>query len=122
MNEQSDLERIRGGEGSKFNNALADLERQHLLLLACNEASINGDFNGWCNNVNALYRELVIWANPKERVDLEKHRITNIPHKLGAGSAIRNKLNDFEIELRMFRAKKKLGIIAEEDASTAALR
>jgi len=118
----SDLERIKGGEGAKFNSSLADLERIHHLLMAANEASINGNLNAWLGALRSLDRELTVYASPEELTELKKARVFAIPKDRRATSLVSERLNDYETELRMLRSKKKLGIVAEDDASTAALR
>lgn len=117
----SDLERIRGGEGAKFNSSLADLERMHNLLIAANHASVQGDFVVWLGSLQALDREISPYLSDKENEVLNEKRVTSIPSSIQASSVIKNKLNDYERELRKFRSVKKLGIVAQDDASTAAL-
>jgi len=118
----SDLDRIKGGEGAKFNSSLADLERIHNLLMAANEASINGNVRMWWGALRALDREISVYANEDEMAELEQLRITELPKDVRAFGFVVEKLNLYENELRKMRSKKKLGIIAEDDASTAALR
>lgn len=117
-----ELDRLRGGEGSKFNSAIADLERMHNLLLECNLYSRRGDDNNWCRALNALYREIATYLNPSEMTELQQYRVQAVPNDPKAKNLVRAKLDNFELKIREFRAKKKLGIVAGDDASTAALR
>lgn len=118
----SDLERIKSGEGAKFNSSLADLERIHNLLMAANEASINGNLPAWLGALRSLDRELTVYASEAELTELKKARVVGIPKDKRAREIVSQKLNEYETELRLLRSKKKLGIVAEDDATTAALR
>lgn len=117
-----DLSRIQGGEGAKFNSSLADLERIHLLLVEANLASKAGRYGVWFGALDALDREISTYLNDEEEHDLNKKRVSGVVNQQGAQSIMRNKLNGWERKLRHFRSKKKLGIVAGDDASTAALR
>mgnify|MGYP000414237825 CR=1 FL=1 len=118
----SDLERIQGGEGAKFNSSIADLERIHNLLMVANEASINNNVITWWGALRAFDREITTYLNEDEKKQLDQARVKGIPKDFHAQDLVRSKLNDYENELRLLRSKKKLGIVAEDDASTAALR
>lgn len=118
----NDLERIKSGDGAKFNSSLADLERIHNLLVAANEASINNNLFGWVGALRALDRELCPYINDLEEEALKSKRVKSVPHDRRAFGLIVDRLNEYESELRKLRGKKKLGIVAEDDASTAALR
>jgi len=116
------VQRIQTGEGAKFNSSLADLERIHLLLVMANEHSIQGELNGWIGALHAIDREISPYLNKEEEGELNPLRVNNITSDPRANSLIKNKLDTYERKLRFFRSKKKLGIVAEDDASTAALR
>lgn len=118
----NDLERLRSGDGAKFNSSLADLERIHNLLVASNEASINNDFRGWLGALRALDREIGVYLSDEELKELKPLRVLSIPVDRRANSLVIEKLDAYEQKLRTFRSKKKLGIVADDDASTAALR
>jgi len=118
----TDLERIKGGEGAKFNSSLADLERIHNLLMTANEASINNNLNGWLGSLRALDRELCPYMSDEEAKEIDKVRVKTLPIDRRAHGLIIDRLDRYENELRRLRGKKKLGIVAEDDASTAALR
>ena len=122
MNRETDVIRIQSGEGSKFNSALADLERIHQLLQMAHAACIRGDMVTWCRSLNCLYRELRPYLNDAERDDIEEERITSVPPRAVGRAGAEAKLDSFEQKLRYYRAKKKLGIVADEDAGSAALR
>jgi len=116
----NEAERLQSGEGSKFNSALADLQRIDLILQRCNNASTMHDYHLWCSSLNALYRELSPYMNDKEQEAANKLRIVSLPRE--HNNFFHKRLDDFEFYLRKIRAIKKLGIVADEDASTAAMR
>lgn len=118
----SDVERIRGGEGSKFNSSLSDLERIHNIIMLCNQASTIRNYPLWLNACNAFYREIVPYLSEDERRALDTVRVVHIPARGGADAVVYHKLDAFEQELRFFRAKKKLGIVADDSPGSAALR
>lgn len=118
----NDLERLQGGDGSKFNSSIADLERMHNLLLAANRASIYGNVREWLGALKALDRELSPYLNEQEREEIKKVRLGSVPYDERARGAVSDRLERYENELRRFRSKKKLGIIADDDVTTAALR
>lgn len=118
----NDIERLQGGEGSKFNSSLADLERLHNLLLIANRASINGSLKEWLGALKALDRELSPYLSQEEMEDVKKKRISSVPNDTRAYGVAYDKLEAYENLLRRYRSLKKLGIVAEDDASTAALR
>ena len=117
-----DITRLQSGEGSKFNSSIADLERIHNLLMTANEASITNNTFLWLGSLQALDREISPYLNPVEEQDLVKVRVGALPKDSRANHLINNKLNTYERLLRYYRSKKKLGIVAEDDASTAAMR
>lgn len=118
----NDLVRIQSGDGSKFNSSLADLERMHNLLVLANEASITNNMTLWLNTLHALDREISPYLNEKENAELDELRLYDIFADRTAQPIMKRRLSRYERELRMFRSKKKLGIVAEDDASTAPLR
>lgn len=118
----TDLERIKGGEGAKFNSSLADLERIHNLLMAANEASMSNNLFAWLGALRALDRELCPYISDDEEEGLKTVRVKTVPTDRRAHRLIIDRLDGYESELRKLRGKKKLGIVAEDDASTAALR
>ena len=122
MKIDSDLIRIQGGEGSKFNSALADLERIHLLLVDCNRASRIGELRLWLYSLHSLERELCVYLNEDENKELNDVRVDDIPPDRKYWGNFQRKLDDYERKLRHYRAKKKLGIVAQDDATNAALR
>ena len=117
-----DLSRIQSGEGSKFNSSLSDLERIHLLLVEANHHSMCNDYVRWFGALDALDREISTYLNEEEDNELNKDRMSGIVTANGAQGIMRKKLRLWERKLRYFRSKKKLGIVAGDDASTAALR
>lgn len=117
----NDLSRIQGGEGAKFNSSLADLERIHTLLMSANQSSIIGDFYTWLGSLQAIDREISTYLSEKEDKELDTKRVREITTNKGARTIVVRKLTAYERELRMLRSKKKLGIVAQDDASTAAL-
>lgn len=117
-----DLSRIQAGEGSKFNSALAELERQHNLLMMANRASAEGNLFLWCRLLNALYREIAPYLSEKELVELRAARVSSVPSDKKAGAAAVGRLDAFEMMIRSYRARKKLALTADENASNAALR
>jgi len=117
-----DLNRLQAGDGSKFNSSIADLERIHLLLVSSNQASISHSYPLWIGSLRALDREISPYLNREEEEDLTKYRVTGIPTDKRASVMICKRLDDYERRLRYYRSKKKLGIVAEDDASTAAMR
>lgn len=118
----NDLERLRSGDGSKFNSSLADLERIHNLLVTANEASINGNLRAWLGALRALDREISVYLSDKELTELKAVRVLTIPGDYRATRIVGEKLDAYEQMLRTFRSKKKLGIVADDDATTVALR
>lgn len=118
----TDLDRIRSGEGAKFNSSIADLERIHNLLVICNNSSIAGNINLWLGALQALDNELLTYLNDEEEETLQRVRIDSLPERMTNNTLIRKRLRAYERLLRQYRSKKKLGIVAEDDASTAALR
>lgn len=117
-----DLFRIQSGDGSKFNSSLADLERMHNLLVLANQACIVGDLMTWLNSLQTLDREISPYLNEKEDEELESVRVYGFPTDVKASSIAKRKLGVYERKLRFYRSKKKLGIVAEDDASSAAMR
>jgi len=117
-----DLKRIQDGDGSKFNSAIADLMRIHQLLVDCNNAAISGNIQWWFRTLRALDREIRVYLSPKEIEALQKVEVRSIPPNERFWVTITSKLEAYESTLRHYRACKKLGIVANEDASTAALR
>ena len=117
-----DLSRIQAGEGAKFNSALADLERIHNLLVAANEASIRQDYQMWLGALMAIDREISPYLSKEEEETLSHVRVTSLPPDQRAINVMAGRLNTYERQLRYFRSKKKLGIVADDDASTAAYR
>lgn len=117
-----DLSRLQAGEGAKFNSALADLERIHNLLVIANEASIKREFNVWLGSLQAIDREISPYLSEEEHRELDRVRVSGVPSDNRALGLVNGRLNTYERRLRYFRSKKKLGIVAEDDASTAAFR
>lgn len=117
-----DVSRLQAGEGAKFNSALADLERIHNLLVAANEASIMKNYAVWLGALQALDREISPYLSTDENKELEGVRVYGVVTDNRAVSLVSKRLNAYERLLRYFRSKKKLGIVAEDDASSAAMR
>ena len=59
------------GEESVFNMALAYLKRIDKLFYICAMTSMKGDIIQWNNILRAIYRELSIKINDKERLEIE---------------------------------------------------
>lgn len=117
-----DLSRIQGGEGAKFNSSLSDLERIHNLLVLANQASISGRYTVWLGALHGLDREISTYLNDEEDKDLGKVRVLSVIADSRAQSTMRRRLDQYERRLRYYRSKKKLGIVADDDASTAMMR
>lgn len=118
--QNNDLDRLQSGEGAKFNSALSDLERIHNLLVGCNQARISEDLRLWHRCLQALEGELIAYFNEADFERMEQVRVQNIVLQNNARHFIMQKLHNYEIALRVIRAKKKLGIVADDDINSAA--
>lgn len=120
-----DLDILKEGGGAKYNSAIADLMAIRNLMNHASMYRRMRDVNGvnlWMDTLNALYMELVPYMSKKERADLKILRVSNPCDNPAIVNLIHRKLDRYEERLREIRAKKRLGLIAGEDAAEAILR